>query len=168
MCRVDGGPGPPTVWWSIVNIPDLSNVDPRILLLLVPLLVLQFGLLVVAVLDLLRMDRHVRGGNKGVWALVIVLVNMIGPIVYFLVGRVDAPVAEEASGPGAMPGCPTPRIRQGDVVGGGSEERVTQDQTRNLKSTVVFGFRAPLRLRPAPFCFVFLPPFSLCAKPPFT
>ena len=108
MCRVDGGPGPPTVWWSIVNIPDLSNVDPRILLLLVPLLVLQFGLLVVAVLDLLRMDRHVRGGNKGVWALVIVLVNMIGPIVYFLVGRVDAPVAEEASGPGAMPGWGSP------------------------------------------------------------
>jgi len=91
-----------------MNIPDLSNFDPRILLLLVPLLVLQFGLLVVAVLDLLRMDRHVRGGNKGVWALVIVLVNMIGPILYFLAGRVDAPVEDEAPGPGGMPGWGSP------------------------------------------------------------
>ncbi len=91
-----------------MNIPDLSDFDPRILLLVIPLLVLQVGLLVVAVLDLLRMERHVRGGNKGVWALVIVFVNMIGPILYFLFGRVDAPVEDEAPGPAAMPGWGSP------------------------------------------------------------
>ena len=84
-----------------MNIPDLSSFDPRILLLVVPLLLLQVGLLLAAVVDLLRMDRHVRGGSKGVWALIIVFVNMIGPILYFLVGRVDGPVEDEASGRGA-------------------------------------------------------------------
>jgi ABC-2 type transport system ATP-binding protein len=90
-----------------VNIPDLSSFDPRILLLVVPLLLIQVGLLLAAVVDLLRMDRHVRGGSKGVWALIIVFVNMIGPILYFLVGRVDGPVEDEASGPGA-PGWGSP------------------------------------------------------------
>ena len=90
-----------------MNIPDLSSFDPRILLLVVPLLLLQVGLLLAAVVDLLRMDRHVRGGSKGVWALIIVFVNMIGPILYFLVGRVDGPVGDEASGPGA-PGWGSP------------------------------------------------------------
>jgi ABC-2 type transport system ATP-binding protein len=90
-----------------VNIPDLSTIDPRILLLVIPLLLLQVGLLLAAVVDLLRMDRHVRGGSKGVWALIIVFANMIGPILYFLVGRVDGPVDDEAPGPGA-PGWGSP------------------------------------------------------------
>jgi len=91
-----------------VNVPDLSSFDPRILLLVVPLLLLQLGLLIAAVVDLLRMDRHVRGGSKGMWAMVIVFVNLLGPILYFLVGRVDAPVQDEAPGPGAMPGWGSP------------------------------------------------------------
>jgi ABC-2 type transport system ATP-binding protein len=89
-----------------MNIPNLDGFDPAILLLVVPLVALELGLLVAAVVDLLRMDRHVRGGSKGAWALVIVLVNIIGPMVYFLVGRVDGPGEDEA-GPGA-PGWGSP------------------------------------------------------------
>jgi hypothetical protein len=32
----------------------------------------------------------VKGGSKVVWALVIIFVNLIGPILYFLVGREEA------------------------------------------------------------------------------
>jgi len=91
-----------------VNIPDLSSFDPRTLLLVVPLLLLEFGLLVFAVWDLLKMDRRVRGGSKGIWALIIVFVNMIGPILYLLVGRVEGPPEDEAPAPGAMPGWGSP------------------------------------------------------------
>ena len=72
-----------------MNLP--TGFDPALLLLLVPLLVLQLGLLVVAVVDLLREDRHVRGGSKGLWAIIIVFVNLVGPVLYLLVGRVDGP-----------------------------------------------------------------------------
>ncbi len=87
---------------------DLPGFDPSILLLVVPLLVLQLGLMVFAVVDLLRDDRRVRGGNKGVWALVIVLVNLVGPILYFLVGREEGLPDPTAPAPGAMPGWGSP------------------------------------------------------------
>ncbi len=54
--------------------------------LLAPLVVLQLGLLVAAVWDLAHRER-VRGGNKWVWLAVVVLINTIGPLVYFLFGR---------------------------------------------------------------------------------
>ncbi len=84
------------------------NLDPALLLLVVPLLVLQVGLLVAAVVDLLRTDRHVRGGSKGLWAMIIVFVNVIGPILYFLIGRVDVPVGDAEPGQAAAPGWGSP------------------------------------------------------------
>jgi len=62
----------------------------QILLLLAPVIVIQLGLMIVALIDLERDERRVRGGRKVVWALIIVLVNIIGPIVYFTVGREEA------------------------------------------------------------------------------
>jgi ABC-2 type transport system ATP-binding protein len=91
-----------------VNVPDLARFDPSILLLVVPLALIQLGLLGAAVVDLLRMDRRVRGGSKGVWALVIVFVNLIGPILYFLVGRLDGPPEDASPAPGAAPGWGSP------------------------------------------------------------
>ena len=60
------------------------------LLLVLPLAVIEVGLLVFALVDLLRPERRVLGGSKLVWALVIVLIGTIGPLVYLLVGRRDA------------------------------------------------------------------------------
>jgi len=75
---------------------SLDQVDPNVLLLIAPLVLLELGLLIAAIADLLRDDRAVRWNNKGLWAVVIVLVNVIGPILYFLVGRVDGPVVAGA------------------------------------------------------------------------
>ena len=61
----------------------------EILPFLVPLLVLQLILIAVALYDLTRPERRVRGGNKLVWGAVIVLGELIGPLVYFLFGRED-------------------------------------------------------------------------------
>lgn len=55
---------------------------------LVPILLLQLGLIVVALVDLAR--RRETNGPKWVWVLVILLINFIGPIVYFLVGRKES------------------------------------------------------------------------------
>lgn len=54
--------------------------------LLIPILVIQFILAVVAMVDLIRRDKsEIRGGNKFIWAPII-LAN-IGPIIYLTVGK---------------------------------------------------------------------------------
>jgi hypothetical protein len=62
----------------------------QILLLILPILVIELALLGLAIRDLLRADRRVRGGNKAVWALVILVFSLLGPILYFVIGREDA------------------------------------------------------------------------------
>ena len=54
---------------------------------LLPLVIVEVVLLVAALYDLTRPNRRVRGDNKVVWALIIILVATIGPILSFLAGR---------------------------------------------------------------------------------
>jgi hypothetical protein len=62
----------------------------QIVALLVPIVLIQLGLMVFALVDLEREERQVRGDSKLVWALIIVFVNLIGPILYFAIGREEA------------------------------------------------------------------------------
>ncbi len=87
-----------------MNLPE--GFDPSLLLLIVPLVLLELGLIIYAVYDLLKQDRHVRGGSKAMWAIIILFLNGIGPLVYLLIGRVDAPV-DEPRWPG-QPGWGSP------------------------------------------------------------
>lgn len=68
----------------------MDNFDTftEILPFFIPLLILQLALMIVALVDLIKRQR-VRGDNKVLWALVIVLVNIIGPVVYLIFGRED-------------------------------------------------------------------------------
>jgi hypothetical protein len=50
-----------------------------------PILVIQFILLVVAVIDLVRIEKT--NGPKWLWVIIILFVNLIGPILYFVIGR---------------------------------------------------------------------------------
>lgn len=63
------------------NITELTKFIP----FLIPVILLQLGLLVVALIDLVR--REQTRGPKWVWALVIIFVNLFGPIIYLLFGR---------------------------------------------------------------------------------
>jgi len=65
---------------------DLSQFV-RYIPYLVPVLIIQLGLMIAALIDLIR--RSQTRGPKWVWVLVIVLVNYIGPIIYFVAGRQD-------------------------------------------------------------------------------
>ncbi|MCA9945665.1 MAG: PLDc_N domain-containing protein [Anaerolineales bacterium] len=56
--------------------------------LLIPIFLIQLALIIFALADLVR--RENTRGPKWVWVLVILFVNMIGPIVYFLLGRDEA------------------------------------------------------------------------------
>lgn len=61
---------------------QLSNIPWG---LIAPLLVLQFVLAAVAIVDIIRI--HETRGPKWLWVLVSLFVNTLGPIAYFLFGR---------------------------------------------------------------------------------
>ena len=58
----------------------------QLILLLIPIVLIELGLLGFALYDLIK-RKKVRGGNKWVWALIIVIVEFIGPIIYLVLGR---------------------------------------------------------------------------------
>lgn len=57
--------------------------------LLIPLLLIQLALVVAALWDLVKRPETAVRGPKWLWALIILFVNIIGPIVYFVVARED-------------------------------------------------------------------------------
>ena len=61
----------------------------QVIALILPIAVIQLGLMIAALYDLEKDEWQVRGGSKLVWVLIIVFVNVIGPIVYFTAGRQD-------------------------------------------------------------------------------
>jgi hypothetical protein len=60
---------------------DLGELIP----LLIPIILVEIVLVVVALVDLIRRQRT--RGPKWVWALVILFFNLFGPIIYLLFGR---------------------------------------------------------------------------------
>lgn len=65
-----------------MNNPQLLQ---QILPLLIPVLIIQLILLVVALLDLSK--QTATRGPKWMWALIIIFINIIGPIIYLVAGR---------------------------------------------------------------------------------
>jgi hypothetical protein len=62
----------------------------ELLPLILPLLLIQLVLVVVALIDLTRPERRVRGGSKVLWVVLIVVLEMLGPLLYFTIGREEA------------------------------------------------------------------------------
>ncbi len=52
---------------------------------LIPVIIIQLGLMIFALIDLVR--RPAANGPRWLWALIIIVINIIGPIAYFLIGR---------------------------------------------------------------------------------
>lgn len=70
----------------------------ELILYLLPVIIIQLTLMVYALVDVVKRER-VRGGNKALWIVVIVLINIIGPIVYLAWGRTPAEDGTEDYGP---------------------------------------------------------------------
>jgi len=55
--------------------------------LLVPVILIQLGLIVAALVDLFK--RSKTRGPKWLWVVIILIFGIIGPIIYFVIGRED-------------------------------------------------------------------------------
>jgi len=73
------------------------KASPGLVLALAVLAVVNVALLVAALVSLIqRPAAAVRFHNKWLWGALIVLVNWIGPLSYFAVGRIDVPLPQDA------------------------------------------------------------------------
>lgn len=55
---------------------------------LIPVFLLELILLVVALIHVLKHD-HFKIGNKTVWTIIVIIFGIIGPVLYFTIGRSD-------------------------------------------------------------------------------
>ncbi|MED1603217.1 PLD nuclease N-terminal domain-containing protein [Alkalihalophilus marmarensis] len=62
-----------------------TELDQLNLAVIAPFLVIQFILMLVALFDWFRIEKT--NGPKWFWLIIIVFVNLIGPILYFVIGR---------------------------------------------------------------------------------
>jgi hypothetical protein len=53
---------------------------------IIPILIIQYGLMIAALVHILR-HKNYRIGNRVVWIIISVVVNTIGPILYFTIGK---------------------------------------------------------------------------------
>ena len=56
--------------------------------MLIPLAIIELGLLVAALIHIFRHKTY-RVGNRVIWVIVCVLFEIIGPVLYFIIGRAD-------------------------------------------------------------------------------
>ena len=56
---------------------------------IIPLVIAQFGLMAYAVYHILTHKTY-KLGNRAIWLVVSILINFIGPILYFVLGREDS------------------------------------------------------------------------------
>jgi len=59
------------------------TMNTTLLVALIPILLIQFGLQVFALFNLYKRNK-VRWDKKWIWLLIILCLNMLGPIVYFI------------------------------------------------------------------------------------
>lgn len=54
--------------------------------LLWPIILIQLFFQIISIVDLLR-SQSVRWGNKAIWAIIILLMGILGPVLYWTLGR---------------------------------------------------------------------------------
>lgn len=55
---------------------------------LIPVALLQLILLITALVSVLKHD-HFKIGNKTIWTVIVIIIGIIGPVLYFTIGRSD-------------------------------------------------------------------------------
>lgn len=68
-----------------------TNIDlAKLLPLLIPVLIIQFGMQIFALVDLYRQPAENIKGSKWLWVAIILIGEFIGPIVYLVLARKEA------------------------------------------------------------------------------
>ncbi len=71
-----------------MDLAELEFIMQEVLRLLpyfIPLIIIEYGLLIFALVQLVKSE--VKYMPKWGWALIIIFINIIGPVVFLIVGR---------------------------------------------------------------------------------
>lgn len=69
---------------EINSFEDIKEYLP----LLIPIAVLQLGLMLAALISILKHKKY-KTGNRALWVILSLIVSIIGPILYFVLGKTD-------------------------------------------------------------------------------
>ena len=67
---------------EITSFEDLKEY----LLFIIPLAALQLGLMIAALVSIFK-HKEYKTGNRALWVVITLLVSMVGPILYFVLGK---------------------------------------------------------------------------------
>lgn len=97
----------------IRDLADRASVSQTVIVLLIALVLVQVGLALFALADLVRRER-VAGGRKWLWAALILFGNIAGSVLYLVVGRNAPPqILEDPSPPAEAGETHSERIHRG-------------------------------------------------------
>ncbi|MDV2686005.1 PLD nuclease N-terminal domain-containing protein [Alkalihalophilus lindianensis] len=63
----------------------IAELEQMNLAVILPFFIIQLILMVIALVDWFKIEKT--NGPKWMWLFIILLVNIIGPILYFMIGR---------------------------------------------------------------------------------
>lgn len=58
------------------------------LIYLIPLFIIQVVLMIIALISVIKQEKF-KIGNKVMWIIIVACINIIGPVIYLLVGRTE-------------------------------------------------------------------------------
>jgi len=56
--------------------------------IIIPLAIVQFGLMAAALIHIFKHNTY-RVGNRTLWVIISIVINTLGPILYFAIGKGD-------------------------------------------------------------------------------
>ena len=71
----------------LAQINDLEEIK-EYLPFLIPIAVLQLGLMLASLISILKHKKY-KTGNRALWVILSLFVSIIGPILYFVLGKTD-------------------------------------------------------------------------------
>ena len=73
-------------WMTLTAKATFAENIGDFLPLLIPLILVQFGLMAYALVHILKHDKY-KMGNRVIWIVVSCLLSIIGPILYIVLGK---------------------------------------------------------------------------------
>ncbi len=67
---------------EITSFEDIKEYLP----FLIPLAVLQLGLMIAALVSILKHKQY-KNGNRALWVVIALFISIVGPILYFVLGK---------------------------------------------------------------------------------
>ena len=69
---------------------SMITIDPRLLLFMIVLSVIEIAFLLIALWDWLKQGESLK--NRYFWLVIVVIFGIFGPILYFLIGPRNTPL----------------------------------------------------------------------------